>query len=62
MERKIILAWSLYDLANTAINTIIFTFVFSVYFARGVYGDEVAGSASATKCTSGITPPFTSAA
>lgn len=39
-------AWSLYDLANTAINTIVFTFIFSVYFARGIYGDEVAGSAA----------------
>lgn len=48
MKRKTLIAWSLYDLANTAINTIVFTFVFSVYFARGIYGDEVAGSAAWT--------------
>lgn len=38
-------AWCLYDWANSAFNTVIGTFVFSVYFARGIYGDEVAGSA-----------------
>ncbi|MGE4218701.1 MAG: MFS transporter [Alphaproteobacteria bacterium] len=40
-----IAAWCLYDWANSAFNTVIGTFVFSVYFARGVYGDETAGSA-----------------
>ena len=34
-----IAAWCLYDWANSAFNTVIGTFVFSVYFARGVYGD-----------------------
>ena len=40
-----IAAWCLYDWANSAFNTVIGTFVFSVYFARGVYGDETGGSA-----------------
>jgi len=44
-DRRGILAWCLYDWANSAFNTVIGTFVFSVYFARGIYGDETAGSA-----------------
>ena len=40
-----IVGWCLYDWANSAFNTVIGTFVFSVYFARGIYGDETAGSA-----------------
>lgn len=39
------LAWSFYDWANSAHSTIIVTFIFSVYFARSVYGDETQGSA-----------------
>lgn len=39
------LAWALYDWANSAHSTIIVTFIFSVYFARSVYGDETQGSA-----------------
>lgn len=40
-----IFAWCLYDWANSAFNTVIITFVFSVYFARSVVGDETLGSA-----------------
>ena len=40
-----ILSWCFYDWANSAFNTVIGTFVFSLYFARGIYGDETAGSA-----------------
>lgn len=39
-----VICWCIYDWANSAFNTIIGTFVFSVYFARGIYGDEVRGS------------------
>mgnify|MGYP001218804590 CR=1 FL=1 len=39
-----IFSWCLYDWAMSAFNTVIGTFVFSVYFQRGIYGDEVAGS------------------
>lgn len=37
--RRGIAAWCLYDWASSAFNTVIGTFVFSVYFARSIYGD-----------------------
>lgn len=40
-----IASWCLFDWAMSAFNTVIGTFVFAVYFARGIWGDEVAGSA-----------------
>lgn len=46
MNRKLLISWSAYDWANSAINTIVFTFVFSIYFARSIFGDEVQGSAA----------------
>lgn len=53
---RAVVSWCLYDWANSAYNTIITTFVFSVYFARGVVGDEVAGSArwSAAMTVAGV--------
>jgi len=42
---RAVLSWCLYDWANSVLATIIFTFVFSVYFSRGIVGDEVLGSA-----------------
>lgn len=36
-------SWALYDWANSPFTTLIITFVFSAYFARGVVGDEVHG-------------------
>lgn len=44
-SRRAIFSWCLYDWANSSFSTVISTFVFSVYFARGIYGDEIAGSA-----------------
>ena len=44
-RRAGIAAWCLYDWADSAYNTVIGTFVFSVYFARGIYGDETQGAA-----------------
>lgn len=44
-NKKSIFAWCLYDWGNTAFGTVIITFVFSVYFARGVVGDETHGAA-----------------
>jgi UMF1 family MFS transporter len=38
-------AWCLYDWSSSAFNTVIGTFIFSVYFARGIYGDETGGAA-----------------
>ncbi len=40
-----IFAWCLFDWAMSAYNTVIGTFVFAVYFQRGIHGDEIAGSA-----------------
>lgn len=43
--KKSILAYCLYDAGNSAFATVIITFVFSVYFARGIVGDETHGTA-----------------
>lgn len=43
--RRGIAAWCLYDWADSSFNTVIGTFVFSVYFARGIFGDETQGAA-----------------
>lgn len=43
--RRSVIAWCLYDWGNSAFSTVIVTFVFSVYFARGIIGDETQGSA-----------------
>ena len=42
--RHAALSWCLFDWANSPLPTVIITFVFSAYFARGVVGDEVAGT------------------
>jgi len=44
-DRRSIFSWCLYDWANTAFSTVIITFVFGVYFARQIVGDETEGSA-----------------
>jgi UMF1 family MFS transporter len=43
---KTVLAWCLYDVGLAAFNTVIVTFVFPVYFAKAIWGDETAGSAA----------------
>lgn len=43
-SRSGIFAWCLFDWAMSAYNTVIGTFVFAVYFQRGIHGDEIAGS------------------
>ncbi len=43
-SRKSIFSWCLYDWANSAFSTVVITFVFSVYFTRGMIGDETVGS------------------
>ncbi|GIL40562.1 MFS transporter [Rhodospirillales bacterium TMPK1] len=40
------LAWCLYDVGLAAFNTVIVTFVFPVYFAKAIWGDETSGSAA----------------
>lgn len=44
-RNRSIFAWCLYDWGNSAFATVIITFVFSVYFGRGMIGDENAGAA-----------------
>lgn len=43
-DRRSVLAWCLYDWGNSAFATVIITFVFSVYFGRGIVGDETLGA------------------
>lgn len=43
-SKRSILAWCFYDWANTAFSTVIITFIFSVFFTRGIIGDETLGS------------------
>lgn len=43
--KKSIFSWCLYDWANSAFSTVVITFVFSVYFTRGMIGDETAAAA-----------------
>ncbi len=45
INRPSVIAWSFYDWANSAFSTVVITFVFSVYFAQSVVGDDVRGSA-----------------
>jgi UMF1 family MFS transporter len=45
LKNRPLLSWCLYDWANSVLATIIFTFVFSVYFSRNIVGDETIGSA-----------------
>jgi MFS transporter, UMF1 family len=42
--RRALLAWCTYDWANSAFPTVIVTFVFAAYFAKGVAADEVTGT------------------
>lgn len=44
-DKKSIFAWCLFDWGNSAFSTVIVTFVFSVYFSRGIVGDDISGSA-----------------
>jgi len=39
-----LIAWAMYDWANSAFTTIIITFVFATYFAKGIVGNEHLGA------------------
>jgi UMF1 family MFS transporter len=43
--KKSIFSWCVYDWANSAFSTVIITFVFSVFFTRGMVGDETQAAA-----------------
>ena len=40
---KTILGWCFYDFANQPFTTIVVTFIYSAYFAKGIVGDEAIG-------------------
>ena len=42
-SKKGMWGWALYDWANSPYTTVIITFVFGTYFAKGIVGDEVRG-------------------
>lgn len=44
-SRTGVIAWCLFDWANSAFPTVIVTFVFAAYFTQGVAPDEIAGTA-----------------
>ncbi len=43
--KKAILAWSLYDWANSAFPTVIITFVFAAYFTQSIASNKIIGTA-----------------
>ena len=44
-SKRSIFSWCVYDWANTAFGTVIITFVFAVFFSRGIVQDETQGAA-----------------
>jgi UMF1 family MFS transporter len=43
-KNKSLISWCLYDWANSVLATIIFTFIFPIYFSRNIVGNEELGS------------------
>jgi len=44
-DRRSIWSWALYDFANSPFTTLVVTFIYPVYFAQAIVGDEIAGTA-----------------
>lgn len=44
-DKRSVVSWCFYDWGLSAFASVIITFVYSVYFGRGVIGDEVSGAA-----------------
>lgn len=42
-------SWCFYDFANSVFTTLIVTFIFSLYFARSIHGDDVEGAVMWTR-------------
>jgi len=42
-DQKTILGWCFYDFANSAFTTIVVTFIYSAYFAKGIMNNEAMG-------------------
>jgi UMF1 family MFS transporter len=43
--RRALVAWCLYDWANSPFPTVVVTFVFAAYFTKGIVGDDALGAA-----------------
>src|SRR5262249_11205531 len=37
-------SWALYDFANSPFTTLVVTFIYATYFAKGIVGDEIRGT------------------
>jgi len=44
-SRKVVVAWSIYDFANSAFTTLVVTFIYSTFFANVMAADETSGQA-----------------
>jgi len=40
-----VVAWALYDFANSSFTTLVVTFIYATYFTRGIVGDDTLGTA-----------------
>jgi UMF1 family MFS transporter len=45
LDARSIWSWALYDFANSPFTTLVVTFIYPVYFAQAIVGDEIAGTA-----------------
>ena len=48
-EKRTVVAWSLYDFANSSFSTIVLTFVYSTYFTQAIAENEIVGSSQWTR-------------
>ncbi len=44
-NRRGLIAWAVYDWANSAFTTLIITFIFAAYFSKGIVKDDIEGQA-----------------
>ena len=44
-DRRSVVAWALYDFANSSFTTLVVTFIYATYFTRGIVGDDTLGTA-----------------
>jgi len=65
VSKKIVFSWACFDFANSAFSTLVVTFIYSSFFAKGVALDEVSGSTSwantvaiSSVCIALLSPPL----
>ena len=44
-DRRAVVAWSVYDFANSAFTTLVVTFIYATFFTVGIAADKVEGTA-----------------